>query len=248
MKCLFLAAGYATRLYPLTKNYPKPLLEISGKPILDWLIEDLETTKRIDEYIVVSNHRFISHFKEWKSHHSQKITIVDDRTETNETRLGAIADIGFVIKKLSLSDDLLVLAGDNVLDFSLKCLIDFYDKKQSSSVFYYEERDISTLPKRSCMSLDENQKIIRMAEKPEKPFSNLCCPPFYLYKKEDLKYIDKMIKQEKNLDSPGAFVDFLSRKTSVFAMKMPGKRYDIGTIETYNKANKTYKGIIEGVK
>ncbi len=245
MKCLFLAAGYATRLYPLTKNFPKPLLEVSGKTILDWLIDDLETTKKIDEYIVVTNHKFINIFEKWKTKHSQKITIIDDGTESNETRLGAIVDIALVIEKLKIDDDLLVLAGDNVLDFSLNNFLDFFEEKQSSSVFYYEEQNLSTLPKRSCMTIDEYGKITKMAEKPEKPFSNLCCPPFYIYKKADLKFLKNMVQSGKDLDSPGAFISFLTNKTDIFAMKMPGNRFDIGTVETYKEVNKIYKGIKE---
>ena len=117
MKCIILAAGYATRLYPLTENFPKPLLEVGGRPILDWLIGDIADC--VDEYVVISNHKFAKQFEAWAGSRSLPITIVDDGTETNETRLGAVRDIQFAVEKLDIRDDMLVLAGDNLLDFSL---------------------------------------------------------------------------------------------------------------------------------
>lgn len=128
MKCLILAAGYATRLYPLTENYPKPLLEVREKKILDWLVEDIGN--KVDEFVVISNHRFVSHFQEWAAKHEQKITVLDDGTESNETRLGAVKDIQFAIDELKLDDDLLVIAGDNLLDFSLQSFIQYYRGKK----------------------------------------------------------------------------------------------------------------------
>ncbi len=125
MKCLILAAGYATRLYPLTENFPKPLLPVRNKPILDWLIDDIETAKTIDEYIVISNHKFAHHFEDWAKNKPQTISILDDGTETNETRLGAVKDIQFAIETKNLSDGLLVIAGDNLLDFSLRDFISY---------------------------------------------------------------------------------------------------------------------------
>ena len=120
MKCLILAAGYATRLYPLTENFPKPLLEVGDKTILDWLIDDIDTSGDVDEYVVISNHKYAHHFENWAKTKSQKVTVVDDGTDTNETRLGAVKDIQFAIEKLNLDDDMLVIAGDNVLDFNGK--------------------------------------------------------------------------------------------------------------------------------
>ena len=119
MKCLILAAGYATRLYPLTENFPKPLLEVGDKTILDWLVDDIDTAGLIDEYMVISNHKFVRHFENWAAVKPARVTVVDDGTDSNETRLGAVNDIRFAIEKLGLDDDLLVIAGDNVLDFSL---------------------------------------------------------------------------------------------------------------------------------
>ena len=117
MKCMILAAGYATRLYPLTENFPKPLLKVQDKTILDWLIDDIDAAGAVDEYVVISNHKFAHHFEAWAKEKQQKITVVDDGTDSNETRLGAVKDILFAVEKLGLDDDMLVIAGDNLLEF-----------------------------------------------------------------------------------------------------------------------------------
>ena len=189
MKCLIIAAGYATRLYPLTENFPKPLLEVKGKPILDWLIDDIDSINLIDEFIVVTNHKFYDFFDNWSKSKKQKITVVDDLTCTNETRLGAVKDIEFVINKLNIDDDLLVMAGDNLLDFSLCDFIKYSINKNSSCLMAHEENDISKLQRTGVIEVDENNKVINMEEKPIKPRSNLACPPFYYFVKKDVPLI-----------------------------------------------------------
>lgn len=140
MKCLILAAGYATRLYPLTENFPKPLLKVRDKAILDWLIDDIKTSGAVDEYVVISNHKFAGHFAEWAAGRpDDKITVVDDGTSTNETRLGAVRDIQFAIDSLGLDDDMLVIAGDNVLDFSLVRFIEYASAKGTSCIMRFFE-------------------------------------------------------------------------------------------------------------
>ena len=152
MKCLILAAGYATRLYPITQNFPKPLLDVNGKTILDWLVDDIDTAGCVDEYVVISNHRFAQHFEQWAAQKPQKITVVDDGTSTNETRLGAVCDIQFAIDQLHLDDDMLVIAGDNVLDFSMTRFIDYAREKQTSCVMRFYVEDLKTLQKSGVLS------------------------------------------------------------------------------------------------
>lgn len=238
MKCLFLAAGYATRLYPLTENFPKPLLPVKGKAILDYLIDDLDTTKEIDEYIVVSNHKFNDIFVSWAKKHKQKITVIDDGTSTNETRLGAVIDIKFAIDKLNIHDDLLILAGDNLLDFSLQGFIDFAKSKNKSCVMTYKEDDTKKLQKSAVLNIDSNSGLVLdMEEKPANPKSNWCCPPFYFYKKEDIARIDEAISSGCKTDAPGSLAAWFVSNSEVHAYKMPGKRIDIGTLEIYNTFN-----------
>ena len=243
MKCLVLAAGYATRLYPLTENFPKPLLEVRGKTILDWLIDDIDMLGAVDEYIVISNHKYAHHFEFWSKKKTQKITVVDDGTETNETRLGAVKDIQYAIEKLGLHDDMLVIAGDNVLDFSLTAFIRYAKEKQMSCVMRYYEPDGKRLLKSGVVTIDENDKVLQMTEKSPTPATHWCCPPFYYYTKEDAALVEKGIESGCGTDAPGSYIAWLCEQTTVHAMEMPGKRYDIGDLTSYEKVKAEYKGI-----
>ena len=243
MKCLILAAGYATRLYPLTENFPKPLLEVRGKTILDWLIDDIDTLGSVDEYVVISNHKFAHHFDAWASKKTQKITVVDDGTETNETRLGAVKDIAFAIEKLGLDDEMLVIAGDNVLDFSLTKFICYAKEKNTSCIMRYYEANEQKLTKCGVVEINEADRILSMEEKPAQPRSHWCCPPFYYYTKVDAKLVQKGIEAGCGTDAPGSYIAWLCTQTPVHAMEMPGSRYDIGNLESYEKVQKEYKGI-----
>ena len=239
MKCLILAAGYATRLYPLTENFPKPLLEVNGKPILDWLIEDIGSLA--DEFIVVTNHKFVRHFENWAR--GRKIRIVDDGTSSNETRLGAVCDIQFALEKAGIDDDLLIIAGDNLLDFSLKSFIGYAREKNSSCTMRYYEDDMARLRKSGVVTVGEDDRILAMAEKPAEPESHWCTPPFYYYRREDLLRIPEAIGDGCGTDAPGSLVAWMCRHTVMHSMKMPGKRYDIGTLESYQEIKAHYKGL-----
>lgn len=242
MKCLILAAGYATRLYHLTENFPKPLLDVGGKTIVDWLIDDLRTSNVIDEFVIISNHKFAHIFDNWAKDKDYKITVVDDGTSTNETRLGAVKDIEFAIKTLGLDDDIMVLAGDNVLDFSLTKFISFCMEKKSSCVMRYWEENRKTLTKRGVLELSED-RVVGMEEKPANPKTQWCCPPFYFYSKEDSKRIGEAIADGCGVDAPGSFISWLCGKSPVYAMEMPGKRFDIGNLESYEQVKRDYRGI-----
>ncbi len=243
MKCLVLAAGYATRLYPLTENFPKPLLEVKGKTILDWLIDDIDTLGKIDEYVVISNSKFVEHFYKWAKTKLQNVTVLDDGTSTNETRLGAVKDIAFAIDRLKIDDDILVIAGDNLIDFSLTEFIKYAEEKKTSCIMRYFEANNEKLKKCGVVCVDENDKITDMEEKPREPKSNWCCPPFYFYPRADVKLVQKGIDSGCSVDAPGSFAAWLSGETAVHAMKMPGKRYDIGTLESYTKIKNEYDGV-----
>lgn len=244
MKCLILAAGYATRLYPLTENFPKPLLTVGDKTILDWLIDDIDTSGEIDEYIVISNHKYAHHFESWAAGKPQRILIVDDGTETNETRLGAVKDILFAIEKHRLDDDMLVIAGDNVLDFSLTRFIAYAKEKGASAIMRYYEPDEKKLLKCGVVTIDEQDKILAMTEKSPTPATHWCTPPFYFYKKEDARSVARAIEEGCGVDAPGSFIAWLCEKSPVYAMEMPGRRYDIGNLESYERVQKEYKGIL----
>jgi len=249
MKCLILAAGYATRLYPLTENFPKPLLTVGPKTILDWLVDDIATAGLVDEFVIISNHKFAKHFEDWAKEkeflmdRAYKFTVVDDGTSTNETRLGAVKDIQYAIDKLHLDDDMLVIAGDNVLDFSLTKFITYAKEKGTSCIMRYYEADEKRLTKSGIVEIDENDKILGMEEKPTQPKSHWCCPPFYYYTEEDAKQVQRGIDSGCGVDAPGSYIAWLSTQTAVHAMEMPGKRYDIGNLESYEQVKAEYKGL-----
>ena len=243
MKCLILAAGYATRLYPLTENFPKPLLDVGGKTILDWLVDDIDTAGLVDEYVVISNHKYAHHFDAWAKTKTMKVTVVDDGTSSNETRLGAVKDIQFAIDKLSLDDDMLVIAGDNVLDFSLTKFVRYAAEKKTSCIMRYFEPSEQKLTKCGVVAVDEEDQIQSMEEKPAQPKSHWCCPPFYYYTKADARLVEKGIASGCGTDAPGSYIAWLCTQTVVHAMEMPGKRFDVGNLESYNKIKEEYKGI-----
>lgn len=257
MKCLILAAGYATRLYPLTENFPKPLLPVKDKPILDWLIDDLVQNTEIREFVIISNHRFADIFQEWaekkeaaiaeekrldgkgtvekssSGNDAFKINVVDDGTSTNETRLGAVRDIQFAIEKLGLQDDLLVMAGDNVLDFSLSGFVNFAKEKGTSCVMCHEEYELSKQQKTAIITMDEQGLITSYVEKPKEPKGHHAVPPFYFYKAKDIQRIPEALADGCNADAPGSFAAWLSAHTPMHAYVMPGKRHDIGDLASY---------------
>lgn len=243
MKCLILAAGYATRLYPLTENFPKPLLKVGDKTILDWLVNDIDLSGEVDEYIVISNHKFAHHFEEWAATKPQNITVVDDGTSTNETRLGAVKDIQFAIDTLHLDDDMLVIAGDNVLDFSLTKFVEYAKEKGTSAIMRYYETNDQKLLKTGVVTIDSDDRILLMTEKSPNPATHWCTPPFYFYTREDARLVQKGIESGCGTDAPGSYIAWLCTQTPVHAMEMPGSRYDIGNLASYEEVQGTYKGI-----
>lgn len=241
MKCLILAAGYATRLYPLTENFPKPLLQVGSKTILDWLVDDIASTGKVDEFVVISNHKFAHFFEGWAKTKSYKITVVDDGTSTNENRLGAVRDIQFAVDKLNLEDDLLVIAGDNILDFSFAGFLAFAEEKGTSCVMCHEETVLEKQQKTAIITKNEQDLITSYEEKPKEPKGTLAVPPFYFYSSEDAGRISEALEQGCNADAPGSFAAWLSRHTAVHAWEMPGKRYDIGDLKSYEAVKRVFE-------
>lgn len=245
MKTIVIAAGYATRLYPLTKDFPKPLLKVGNNTILGRLLDDIDCIPEITEHIIVTNHRFAHIFDSWKAgcSYTKPITIIDDGTETNETRLGAVGDLLLAVEKCAIEDDLLVLAADNVLDFSLRSFIDYAKMKETSCIMCHKEMDISKLQRTGVITVDEDMKVLTMEEKPQCPQSNWAVPPFYIYKKEDLPLIKDCMNHGCGFDAPGNLARYLSKETVMYAYPMPGKRYDVGSIDAYVEVKSLYGGI-----
>ncbi len=243
MKCIILAAGYATRLYPLTKDKPKPLLEVAGKPILNHLFEKIQKVDDINEVFIITNDKFYGHFQKWGQRilSSKRITVVNDKTTDNENRLGAIADIQYVIDLKKLDDNLMVLAGDNLFDFLLTDFVAFFKKTGSDCISTHEIRDMERLKRTGVIEVNEKWKVISFEEKPKIPKSNLAAPPFYIYRKETLPLVDRYLKEGNNPDAPGNLIPWLIRQRDVYAYKFNGNRYDIGTPESYQAVQKIFE-------
>jgi glucose-1-phosphate thymidylyltransferase len=197
----------------------------------------------VDEYVVISNHKYAHHFDAWAKTKSQRITVVDDGTDTNETRLGAVKDIRYAIDSLGLDDDMLVIAGDNVLDFSLTRFMAYAGEKKASCIMRYYEPNDQKLLKCGVVTVDGSDRVLNMTEKSPTPATHWCCPPFYYYTKADARLVQKGIDSGCGTDAPGSYVAWLCAQTEVYAMEMPGKRYDIGNLESYERVKAEYKGI-----
>jgi glucose-1-phosphate thymidylyltransferase len=238
MKNIVIAAGYATRLGELTKNFPKPLLKIGQRSILDRMLDDIDRIPDIDEHIVITNHKFAHHFEEWKktANFSKPITIVDDGTETNDTRLGAVCDLLFAIDKLHINDDMLVVAADNILFFSFREFVDFAKAKGTSCIMCHEQPELAKLQRTGVVVLDDNDLVLNMEEKPAEPKSHWAVPPFYIYLKKDLDLVKASVENGCGKDAPGNLAHYMVDHTEMHAWKMTAGRFDIGSLDTYYEA------------
>lgn len=244
MKCLLLVAGYATRLYPLTIDKPKSLLPVGGKTILKHLIDKIEQVPQISETILVSNARFADQFAAYIKEIGQddRISTINDGTNSNETRLGAIGDMALAIKEKAIDDDLMVLAGDNLFDFSLADFAAFQNSVQADCITAHKEKRLEALRKTGVAEIDSKGRVLSFEEKPKNPQSDYAVPPFYIYKKDTLPLIQTYISEGNNPDAPGQFVGWLVDKKPVYAYRFSGKRHDIGSLESYREAQKLFIG------
>lgn len=259
MKNIVIAAGYATRLGELTKNFPKPLLKIGDSTILGRMLDDIDTIPEIDEHIIITNHRFASIFENWakEQRYTKKITVIDDGTSTNETRLGAVRDLQFAIDVLQKReivnsnssnskwpDDMLVVAADNLLFFSFKGFVDFAKEKGTPCIMCHEQPVREKLQRTGVVVLDENNKVLNMEEKPEEPKSTWAVPPFYIYRKENIDMIMHAIENGCGFDAPGNLAHYMVDNVPMHAWPMAGTgenlRFDIGSLDTYKEACEKY--------
>jgi len=242
MKNIVIAAGYATRLGELTKNFPKPLLKIGENTILGRMLDDIDRIPVIDEHIIITNHRFAQIFTDWaaEQQYLKPIIIVDDGTETNETRLGAVCDLLYAMEKLSIDDDLLVVAADNLLFFSFQEFVDFAKGKGTSCIMCHEQPSVEKLQRTGVVELDENHRVLGMEEKPQMPKSHWAVPPFYIYLKKDLDLVRHSVEYGCGKDAPGNLAHYMVEHTTMHAWPMSAGRFDIGSLDTYYEAVKRF--------
>ena len=242
MKNVVIAAGYATRLGELTKNFPKPLLQIGKSTILGRMLDDIDTIDDITEHIIITNHKFAPIFEKWAAEqtYSKPITIIDDGTETNETRLGAVCDLLYAMDQLKIDDDMLVVAADNLLFFSFREFVDFAKTKQTSCIMCHEQPSIEKLQRTGVVELDAQMKVLGMEEKPQEPKSHWAVPPFYIYLKKDLELVRHSVENGCGKDAPGNLAHYMVEHTTMHAWPMSAGRFDIGSLDTYHQAVELY--------
>ena len=238
MKTIVIAAGYATRLGELTRNFPKPLLKIGENTILGRMLDDIDMIPDITEHIVVTNHKFAPIFSEWAAaqHYTKPLTIVDDGTETNETRLGAVCDLLYAMHKFAIDDDLLVVAADNLLFFSFREFVEFAKAKGTSCIMCHRQPDVEKLRRTGVIEVDGDMRVLGMEEKPQNPKTEWAVPPFYIYLKKDLDLVRNSVNDGCGEDAPGNLAHYMVGKTVMHAWPMSGGRFDIGSIDTYREA------------
>jgi len=236
MKAIVLAAGYATRLKPLTDTWAKELLPVGGRPILDRIVQSLSTVADVDAVHVVTNARKAGAFHTWAE--GRDVTVHDDGTTSNEDRLGAIGDMEFVIDRVGIDDDLLVIAGDNLFEFDLSELVGFWRKKGTASAVAV--RDVGSLELASqygIVALDGDDRVTDFVEKPADPPSTLAAIATYLFHREHVSLIRAYLAADQPADQPGRFVAWLQRHEPVYGWVFDSTWYDIGNHEQLLEAD-----------
>ena len=261
MIALLLVAGYATRLYPLTIDTPKPLLPVGPKKMLDYITDEIDTLPDISRILLVTNHRFADHFQKWADDRmeAQKeslagtnmsvtpIEVIDDGTTDNSNRLGAIGDIQFVIDKFGINEDMVIIAGDNLFTYKLRDMYDFFMEKRKDTLIAIHVEEKEQLRKLAVATLDEAGKVLDLAEKPQEPKSTTAIYATYFYLKETLPRIREYLDEGNTPDAPGNFPSWLYTRQDVYAYRAHGNCIDIGTPENYQEVCDNYQEIL-GVK
>lgn len=245
MKLIILAAGYATRLYPLTLNQPKPLLPVAGKPMLEHVIDNVSTIEAIDHAYVVTNAKFAGHFEQWASGYKRPnltfgFTIVNDQSTDDSNKLGAIGDMHLVITKHSIDDDIIVVGGDNLFSDDLHDFGDYCSRKEAPVTGVYDVGDLEAIKKYNAIDIDDDGRILFFEEKPANPKSTLTGIALYYYPQSALPLIQQYIAEGNNPDQPGRLVQWLYPRVPFYTWRVPGLWFDVGSIETLEEANRVF--------
>ncbi|MCU0785547.1 MAG: nucleotidyltransferase family protein, partial [Verrucomicrobia bacterium] len=245
MKVIILAAGYATRLYPLTLTRPKPLLPVAGKPMIEHVLDNLAPIRGIDRVYVVTNAKFAGAFQQWADHYRAaksklEFTVVNDGSTDDSNKLGAIGDINFVLQTQNVNDDVIVVAGDNLFSEKLDEFGKFCREKNAPVLALYDVGDLEQIKKYNAISLDGEGRITFFEEKPKNPTSTLTGIALYFYPKQTIPLIQQYIAEGNNPDQPGRLVQWLYPRTPVYTWTVPGLWFDIGSKETLEEANQIF--------
>lgn len=239
MKAIILAAGYATRLYPLTVSQPKHLLKVAGKHILDYNLEKMEKIKMLDFVYVVTNNKFYQNFLDWKAGltFSKGIKIINDGTIENQTRLGAIGDLNLILEQENIDDDILVIAGDNLFEFELTDLIKQFEKDRKSIIAVYDVQSYELARLYGIVEANPQKMITDFVEKPQQPKSTLASTGVYVFPKESLKLIREYLDNNNNPDKPGDYISWLYKKEEVYTFTFSGRWFDVGSLDQLKEAD-----------
>ncbi|MGO8766773.1 MAG: nucleotidyltransferase family protein [Limisphaerales bacterium] len=244
MKVIILAAGYATRLYPLTLTQPKPLLPVAGKPMVEHVLDNLAPLGGIDRVYVVTNAKFAGHFQKWSEGYAKKgkfaFTVVNDGSTDDSNKLGAVGDIHYVLTSQNLDDDLIVVAGDNLFSEKLDGFGQFIRQKNAPVLALYDVGDLEQIKKYNSISTDGDGRITFFEEKPKNPTSTLTGIALYYYPKSTLPLIRQYVAEGNNPDQPGRLVQWLYPRTAFYTWRVPGIWFDIGSKETLVEANQVF--------
>jgi len=237
MKVIILCAGYATRMYPLTERKAKALLPVGSKPILDHVIEKIPSS--LEKIIVISNDKFYEDFLNWSMKYGGRVKVLNDKSESNETRLGGIGDLWFAIEEGGIDEDILVILGDNIFDFDLKKVVDFFEEVKKDVIVSHDVKSLEEAKKFGVMSI-KNNKVISFEEKPENPKSTLVSTGIYIFSKDIVKKIKNYLEEGNSNEGPGYLIHYLMKTQDVYALPLEGKWYDIGSKETYEEVNRLW--------
>lgn len=245
MKIIILAAGYATRLYPLTLTRPKPLLPVAGKPMIDHVLDNLVPIGGIDHTYIVTNNKFAAQFEKWaEDYRANKtplnFTIVNDRSTDDSNKLGAIGDLHLVLSREKIDDDIIVVAGDNLFSQSLEGFGRFAREKNAPVLAVYDVGNLEDIKKYNSITIDNEGKITFFEEKPRNPASTLTGIALYYYPKASVPVIRQYIAEGNNPDQPGRLIQWLYPKQPVYTWRVPGTWYDIGSKESLEEANRVF--------
>ena len=245
MQALILAAGYATRLYPLTLTQPKPLLPVGGKPMLEHVIDHLAPIEGMQEVFIVTNEKFVTHFTEWSEKYRREkkkldFKIINDGSTSDADKLGAIGDMNLVITRENVSGDLLVVAGDNLFDSSLAPFVEFARKQKTTVLAVYDVGDLESIKKYNSITLDAEGKITFFEEKPKNPTSTITGIALYYFPPDVVEMIKTYVAEGNNPDQPGRLIQWLYPRVPVHTWTVPGRWFDIGSKETLEEADRIF--------